>query len=234
MRSEDRENVAAAIAKNSRRVSLRELAADGKRHVHLITAREALRAIESIVDESISRHASEIGSGDRASLLRELRHKLDDDRRDLEQRNEARLEELEKRVKEEIGAIRSSLQSIEQRASSVNTSLARELLEELERREESRRADLEARLGAALSSTVDQIRRTVVAALCGTEGFSSEATDLVVASVFDSASAVESNVASLGGEESQAGGGIDESLARLRALRQNKAASEKDEQQSPS
>ena len=66
MKKEDRRTVASAIVRRSRRLSLEELAARGKRHVRVLTAGEAFQEIESVVDETSTERANEIATRDRA------------------------------------------------------------------------------------------------------------------------------------------------------------------------
>lgn len=243
MKKKDRKTVASAIVKKSRRLSLEELAARGQRHVRVLTAGEAFEEIESVVDETSTRRANEIADRDRAWVFEEAKEQFDradqlrSDSQRLIQEQGARVRqdsdrvgELEKKLREELQELKSSVKALEEKSSTPDPGYVETLFDELTRREESSRSKLEARLETTMNETIDAVRRTVVAALKGTGDTSVDATSLIVAKVLDDQEdALESNVAGIRVPEShvaasRVGGGVGENLARLKQLRKGSAA----------
>ncbi len=243
LKREERRNVASAIVRRSRRLSLEELAARGKRHVRVLTAGEAFQEIESVVNETSSERANEIAHRDRAWVFEEAKQQFDraaqlrnDSERLVREQSELirqdadRVAELEKRLRDELLELKSSVKALEEKSSRPDPEYMEKLFDELSRREEASRTALESRLETTMSATIDAVRRTVMAALKGTGDTSVDATSLIVAKVLDDEGrALESNVAGLGAADARVtdarvARGVRENLARLKELRRGPAA----------
>ena len=236
MKKEERRTVASAIVKKSRRLSLEELAARGKRHVRVLTAGEAFDEIESVVDETSTKRANEIAGREGAWVFEEAKEQFaraarlrtDSERLVREQTNAVRQDAdrvaaLERKLKDELQELKSSVKALEEKSTSPDPGQLEALLGELSRREEANRSELEARLETTMSATIDAVRKTVVAALKGTGDTSVDATSLIVSKVLDDqAGALESNVAGIEVTETRVAdtaGGVRANLARLKQLR---------------
>ncbi|MHC4470610.1 MAG: hypothetical protein ACYS99_06560, partial [Planctomycetota bacterium] len=71
------ESLSSVIKANSKQFSLEELAAKGKRHVRVVSSDKVLQLIQAIVDDAISREATEIAQKDRDRIVSETRGQFD-------------------------------------------------------------------------------------------------------------------------------------------------------------
>lgn len=92
------------------------------------------------------------------------------------------------------------------------------LLQQLAARDQQSTAALEARFRNAMGETLEQIRRTLHSATSGPIDNPIEATDAMVAKIFDEAGEMDSNLGRLDVATSPSQG-ITDSLARLKAMR---------------
>lgn len=70
-------DLSSAIHANSRRLTLDELKAQGKRHVRVVSAQRVMRIIEAIVDDAIGRETSRKVRTDRDKIISETRQQFD-------------------------------------------------------------------------------------------------------------------------------------------------------------
>jgi hypothetical protein len=190
------------------------------------------------VDETSTQRANEIATRDRAWVFEEAKQQFDraaqlrnDSERlvreqtELVRKDADRVAELESKLREELLELKSSVKALEEKSATPDPQYMEKLLEELSRREEASRSELESRLETTMSATIDAVRRTVMAALKGTGDTSVDATSLIVAKVLDEeGNALESNVGGLRVAETHetdphVGRGVRENLARLKQLR---------------
>jgi chromosome segregation ATPase len=283
MQHEDRRSVSDAIESNTRRVTLDDLAREGKRFVRVVSGEKTLQLIEAIVDETIARRAGEIAEVDRTRIVSETSEQFqrvsriqaeaesltrEQGRIIVEQRE--RVGELESRVKRAAGSLqrrerrlanaRETIlnydteidrlakqvqadadllarlrEALDDRADEVKRlqgllatfqeergrleDITQKVLEKLSERNGTTARDLESRFEQTLERTLGKVQRTMARATARPHDRPVEATDALVASIFDESEQMHTNLSRLEVEASTAQDGIAKSLERLRRLR---------------
>ncbi len=126
----------------------------------------------------------------------------------------------------EMAEMKAFLATLDQRTAGADQATVEELVRKLTERESVSTKDMETRFSAAMDKTLDQISRTLHAATARPLDEVVEATEVVVAKLFDHGAEMETNLESLEVDERRSKSGIAGNLERLRAMRQNKAPAE--------
>ena len=222
MNKQDRDTVVGAIESHTERVSLDRLAAEGKSHVRVISGEQATSIIEAVVNQVVSERTGV----DRAALVREATERFE-----LLAREQAeaagRIKLLEKKVRNRDRRLANARETILSYDAEIQRLAERlrveskweELRELIQTQGSSKATDLEGRFKSAMNDAVDRLGKTIRAATASPIDNSVEATDALVARLFDNPDDLDSNLGGIDVEVSTAEGGIGASLARLRAMR---------------
>jgi hypothetical protein len=222
MKKQDRDTVVGAIESQTERVSLDRLAAEGKSHVRVISGEKATSIIEAVVNQVISERTGV----DRAALVREATERFEVLAREQAEAA-ARIKLLEKKVRSRERRLANARETILSYDAEIQRLADRlrveakweELRELIQAQGSSKATDLDERFKSAMNDAVDRLGKTIRAATSSPIDNSVEATDALVAGLFDNPEDLDSNLAGLDVEVSTAEGGIGASLARLRAMR---------------
>jgi chromosome segregation ATPase len=122
-------------------------------------------------------------------------------------------------LKDELAEMKSFLRTLGDSASRANDATVEALLAKLADRETFSTASLEERFQATLDKSLDQISRTMAAATAKPIDIAVEATDALIAKIFDAGDAASTNLDDLEVVEQKSKAGIAGNLARLRALK---------------
>ena len=120
----------------------------------------------------------------------------------------------------EIGEMREYLKSLESRSGQADRATVEALLARLAEKETTSAARMEETFRASMSETLDKLDKTLRGATARPLDRAVEATDVVVARLFDEDDKMESNLQRLEAKVLDAKEGIHKSLDRLRELRQ--------------
>jgi len=229
MAPKEREDVIAAIESHAELVSLERLAAEGKRQVRVLSGEKALALIEAVVGQALA----ERGGDDRAGVVRDAAEQFERlaaqqaEADALAQRQVDRIRRLEKMVRNRDRRLANARQTILSYDAEIQRLTDRlkveakweELREFIQASGRTRTTDLEERFRTAMNDAVERLGKTIRAATAKPIDNSIEATDVLVARLFDRPEELDSNLGGLDVEVSTAEDGIGASLARLRAMR---------------
>lgn len=204
MKQIDRKRVVSVLEAHTRRVTLSELAARGKKHVRVISGEKALELIEAVVDETIVRRVGELADEDRDGIVRQANEQFQ-----RLTRLQLAAEEL---VQKQGGLIEKQAGLIQEQEGQITE------LETKAQRDTSSVADLESRFQAALDETIDRIGKVLQNVTARPIDHPVEATEALISNLFDQEHEMECNLSQLDVEVSTARHGIAGSLARLRQL----------------
>lgn len=204
MKPIDRKRVVSVLEAHTRRVTLSELAARGKKHVRVISGEKALELIEAVVDETIVRRVGELADEDRDGIVRQANEQFQ-----RLTRLQLAAEEL---VQKQGGLIEKQAGLIQEQEGQITE------LETKAQRDTSSVADLESRFQAALDETIDRIGKVLQNVTARPIDHPVEATEALISNLFDQEHEMECNLSQLDVEVSTARHGIAGSLARLRQL----------------
>jgi len=230
MPNEQRDDVVAAIESHTELVSLERLAAEGKRQVRVISGEKALALIEAVVGQALA----ERGGDDRAALVRDAAEQFEKlagqqaEKEAVIKQLEERVRRLEKMVRRRDRRLENARQTILSYDAEIQRLADRlkveskweELREMLASQGATKATDLEERFRSAMNEAVERLGKTLQAAATRPIDNSIEATDALVARLFDRPDELDSNLGGLDVEVTTAGDGIGDSLARLRAMRE--------------
>jgi len=229
MKKKQRDSVVGAIEAHTEVVSLERLAAEGKQRVRVISGEKAMALIEAVVDQAIAERTGE----DREQIIRDATEQFE---RLAKQQAEAEarakrqavyIQKLEKLVRNRdrrLANARETILSYDAEIQRLSDRLKvesrwEELRELIAAQGSTKATDLEDRFRNAMNEAVDRLGKTIRAATSKPIDNSIEATDALVARLFDSPDEIDSNLGGLDVEVSTAEDGIGASLARLRAMR---------------
>jgi len=229
MNKNQRDSVVGAIESHTELVSLERLAAEGKQRVRVISGEKAMALIEAVVDQAIAERSGE----DRQQVVRDAAEQFEKLARQqaeaeaLAKRQAVYIRKLEKLVRNRDRRLANARETIlsydaeiQRLADRLKVESKWEELRELIATHGSNKAtDLEERFKSAMNEAVDRLGKTIRAATSKPIDNSIEATDALVARLFDRPDEIDSNLGGLDVEVSTAEDGIGASLARLRAMR---------------
>ncbi|MHC4941062.1 MAG: hypothetical protein ACYTHK_19160 [Planctomycetota bacterium] len=222
MKKQDRDTVVGAIESQTERVSLERLAAEGKSHVRIISGETAMSIIETVVNQVVLEQTGV----DRKELVKASAERFEKLAREQAE-SAARIKKLEKQVQERDRRLANARETILSYDAEIQRLADRlkveskweELREFISSHGTNKATDLEERFKTAMNEAVERLGKTIRAATASPIDNSVEATDALVARIFDQPEELDSNLGGLDVEVSTDEDGIGASLARLRALR---------------
>lgn len=123
-------------------------------------------------------------------------------------------------LRTELKELRESLAALQPRGAQLDAAAVQAIFEKLSEKETTSAARMEETFRASLAETLDKLDKTLRAATARPVDRAVEATDVVVARLFDEEDQMESNLERLETKVLDAKEGIHKSLDRLRQLRQ--------------